>query len=416
MAAVRVAWTIVGLGAVAVVILLLAPVDGGSAPVGDSIAADTAAPRGTMPILEASRWAALLGSDEPSPTTVVTPTSPGAPSTATPSGPILVPVPRSAPALSAPELVEVLYQGQLGRLGPDEVVVVPVVDPPPSLPADVAPLTGLPTDPALVARPALVVKIDNSPLARPQAGLIEADLVYEEIVEGGTTRFAAVLHSTDAPVGPVRSFRSTDIGFLAPLGEPLLSWSGANAVFAELLRRQAVVDRGTSRAQYWRDRTRRSPHDLMSDTVALRGETAGAAPPPHFVFRTGDDVVGGTAREAVDLRIGNAAISWRWNGVQWERWTGSTPHATTIGPVVTADNVILQRVEYVPSGLVDSEGAVVPEAKLVGTGAATILTAGTAVEAIWTRPTLRSVTTFTDVAGEHVALTPGRTWVLLVAA
>ncbi len=404
-------WTIVGLRAVAVVVLLLAPVGGVTAPTGSSLA-EVVAPEARVPLLEASRRAELLGAEEPVAATVVT--APEVSTTTAAGGPVLVPVPRSAPALSAPELVEVLYRGRLGRLDPDEVVVAAAAEPPPPSPPGVAPLTGLAADPALIERPALVVKIDNSPRARPQAGLIEADVVYEEIVEGGTTRFAAVLHSTDAAVGPVRSFRSTDIGILAPLGEPLLSWSGANAVFAELLRRQPVVDRGTSQAPYWRDRSRRAPHDLMSDTTSLRGDTIGVPPPPAFVFRTADQVVGGVEVRSSEVRAGTTNLSWRWNGVQWERWIGSSPHATTVGPVITADNVIVQRVAYVPSGLVDGAGSAVPEAELVGTGSATILTAGHAIDATWTRPTLRSVTTFTDAGGEHVALTPGRTWVLLV--
>ncbi|MEO1060184.1 MAG: DUF3048 domain-containing protein [Actinomycetota bacterium] len=410
----RVAWTIVGLGAVAVVVLLLAPVGGGTGPTTPSLA-DRPGPEATVPVLEASQRATLLGASEPPPSTApLAPATSSGPTTTALAGPVLVPVPRSAPALSAPELVEILYRGQLGRLAPDEIVVEPAADPPAALADGVAPLTGLPVDPSLLDRPAILVKIDNSPRARPQAGLVEADLVYEQLVEGGTTRFAAVLHSADAPVGPVRSFRSTDIGLLSPLGEPMLSWSGANAVFAELLRRQPVIDRGTAHAQYWRDGTRGAPHNLMTDTTALREGTVGAPPPPHFVFRSGDEAVGGTERPTVDVRLGNSTVSWRWNGVQWERWTGSIPHSTTVGPVITTDNVVLQRVRYLPSGLEDAAGSSVPEAELVGTGSATILTAGRAVEATWTRSTLGSVTTFTDAEGRHVGLTPGRTWVVLV--
>src|SRR4051794_3792428 len=60
-------------------------------------------------------------------------------------------------------------------------------------PPAVYPLTGLPvTDPAAAARPALVVKIDNADggggnSARPQLGLNQADVVYEEMVEGSVT-------------------------------------------------------------------------------------------------------------------------------------------------------------------------------------------------------------------------------------
>ena len=77
------------------------------------------------------------------------------------------------------------------------------------------PLTGMPiTDPALAARPALVVKIDNHPDARPQSGLNQADIVFELLVEG-ITRYALVFGSTlPTTVGPVRSARSSDIDLL----------------------------------------------------------------------------------------------------------------------------------------------------------------------------------------------------------
>ncbi|MTA70106.1 MAG: DUF3048 domain-containing protein, partial [Actinobacteria bacterium] len=70
------------------------------------------------------------------------------------------------------------------------------------------PLTGLPAaDGVLSMRPALVVKVDNHPGARPQSGLNQADIVFEENVEA-LTRFALVFHSQGSdPVGPIRSGR-----------------------------------------------------------------------------------------------------------------------------------------------------------------------------------------------------------------
>ena len=67
--------------------------------------------------------------------------------------------------------------------------------------APLAPLTGLP-DPggATRSRPAIAVKIDNAPEARPQSGLDVADVVYEEVVEGGVTRLIAIFHSAAPPV------------------------------------------------------------------------------------------------------------------------------------------------------------------------------------------------------------------------
>ena len=54
--------------------------------------------------------------------------------------------------------------------------------------------------------PSLAVKIDNHEEARPQIALNRTDIVFEELVEGGLTRYVAIWHS-DIPdeVGPVRS-------------------------------------------------------------------------------------------------------------------------------------------------------------------------------------------------------------------
>src|SRR5262249_4811525 len=91
-----------------------------------------------------------------------------------------------------------------------------------ALAAGADPLTALPAAPRAAARAALVVKIDNAPKARPQAGINDADIVVEEGVEGGVTRFATLFHSHDAPsVGPVRSARSTDLLFARQIGKPL---------------------------------------------------------------------------------------------------------------------------------------------------------------------------------------------------
>src|SRR5690606_17075522 len=75
------------------------------------------------------------------------------------------------------------------------------------------PLTGA----GVPEQPALVVKVDNVD-AEPQAGLNQADIVFEEIVEGRATRFAAVFNSQEAnPVGPIRSGRTQDVDLLLSL-------------------------------------------------------------------------------------------------------------------------------------------------------------------------------------------------------
>ena len=64
------------------------------------------------------------------------------------------------------------------------------------------PTSGLPAegaDGATLSRPVLVVKVDNTPSSAPQVGLDEADLVVEELVEGGVTRLAGEVHRVVLP-------------------------------------------------------------------------------------------------------------------------------------------------------------------------------------------------------------------------
>ena len=75
------------------------------------------------------------------------------------------------------------------------------------------PLTGLvPSDPALLSRRPLVIKISNYPRdIRPQYGLNEADVVYEYYIEWANTRFIGVFYGNNASqIGPVRSGRYFD--------------------------------------------------------------------------------------------------------------------------------------------------------------------------------------------------------------
>jgi hypothetical protein len=82
-----------------------------------------------------------------------------------------------------------------------------------TLPTNLNPLTGLlPSDPALMERRPLAIKVANYPrYIRPQSGLTLADNVYEYYIEAGLTRFIAVFYGNNSEwVGPVRSGRYFD--------------------------------------------------------------------------------------------------------------------------------------------------------------------------------------------------------------
>jgi hypothetical protein len=292
-----------------------------------------------------------------------------------------------------------------------------------TVPAPVAPLTGLPADPAAISRTALVVKIDNvEPKARPQVGINEADVVYEERVEGSVTRLLAVFHSRDvAPVGPVRSARSSDFGVLDALNRPFFAWSGANDIFAARIRSANLKDVGYDAATglYFRAGDRAAPSNLFlkSTSEPMAQPNEGSAPPPAlFTFRAPDqqpahlEPVAGV-RVTYGSGAGAAPVEYRWDGRGWARTQRGTPHVDANGHQVAPENVIVQFTSYVSSGVNDQFGKPIPEAQFVGEGDAWVLTNGGLVAARWHKPALNAVTTYTDADGNPVGLTPGRTWV-----
>jgi hypothetical protein len=78
---------------------------------------------------------------------------------------------------------------------------------------EINPLNGLqPSDPALLDRRPLAIKISNYPRAiRPQFGLTLADVVFEYYIEWLDTRFIGIYYGNNAKqIGPVRSGRYFD--------------------------------------------------------------------------------------------------------------------------------------------------------------------------------------------------------------
>jgi hypothetical protein len=287
-----------------------------------------------------------------------------------------------------------------------------------AVPKPVSPLTGLePFDPTTLDRPALVVKIDNHPVARPQTGLNQADLVFEENVEN-LTRFAVVFQSADSdPVGPIRSGRTQDIDLLGSLNRPLFAWSGGNGRVTAAVRASDLIDVGASRnyqaGGYFRSE-RPGPHDLYATTPRLfaLAPADAAAPPPQFTYRPlGEDSSQGEPADGVRLSMDGVKVQWLWSADDelYLRWQDGKEHITLPEEQVTSANIVVLYVDYRRS----AADAGSPEAVTVGEGEAWVFTDGRWVPGRWTRPDRLVPFTLTAADGEVIELTPGRTWVEL---
>lgn len=283
---------------------------------------------------------------------------------------------------------------------------------------DGAPLTGIPfDDPATGERPALAVKIDNHPSARPQSGLDTSDMVFEMRVEG-ITRFLAVFHSTSPDaVGPIRSSRTSDFDLLVGLDTPLYASSGGNDFVASGLRSLPIYSvTAMSRTEYYRNAARPAPHNLYTNTgdlFALAPEDA-TPPEPWFDFRAEGSPLNESARSLSEPVViayrGGPLVTYTWDGALegWLRTQDGQPHTNSEGEQLVTDNVVILVADYV----VSAADPISPELVSVGSGQAFVLTGGTVIEGTWSRETAEGKPELLDSAGTPIALTPGQTWVL----
>jgi hypothetical protein len=293
-------------------------------------------------------------------------------------------------------------------------------------PAPPCPLTGLPAPTGTVPqRPAAAVKIDNYPDGRPQSGLDKADIVFEEPVEGGITRFAAVFQCNDAAlIGPVRSARNIDIGILGQLGNPLLAHvGGINPVLANINSSPIVnVDLGASDSLMIHPAGRGSPDADFTSTALVYGThpTMNTPPQPLYTFSTAIPA-GGSPVSTVNIDFsGTSNVTWKWNATTntFQRfYNGTTPDMLVNNVQNQAPNVIVQYVpiSYGPwaensAGGLEVQADLYPDAS--GTGV--IYRNGMAFPVSWHRTTLASPTQYVNAFGVPVPLEPGPTWVELV--
>lgn len=285
------------------------------------------------------------------------------------------------------------------------------------------PLTGVEPKGEVPQRPALAVKVENLPASRPQTGLSWADVVYEEPVEAGITRFIAVYQCQDAGrIEPVRSARLTDPPVLVQFGHPLFAYAGGVPQVVAKVREAGLVDVNFNTAiadqAYHRDPNRLAPHNLYTSTRALYGAARSDEGPPDPVFTYSTDVPE-RARRVRQAHVPfsfSSDVYWRWSGGsrRWLRSHGTEPHRLSDGSQVSATNVVVQMVRVVNTDIHDANGVVSPEAITVGRGKAYVFRNGRVIVGTWSRPKLGDVTEFRDARGDEIALAPGKTWVELV--
>ena len=300
-----------------------------------------------------------------------------------------------------------------------------------SRPPDVNPLTGLKVDdPASLQRRPIMVRVGNDPAARPQVGLNQADIVYEEITEWWITRFTAIYLTEDPEmIAPIRSARLINLQLVPQYQGALANSGGSDGVRWELSQTSIVnLDEFFVPQPYfyrenegWQTRLAfdaTEARDYLDEEgldtdVGLRG----------FIFDDSPDLTKlpettvGIANEVIiPFPKSTSEAKWVYNADsgKYLRFTTGEPMLAADGEQIAASNVMIYFADHQDTDIVeDSNGATSIRIILNGRGAAWLLRDGSILKGNWeTNGTETPNFIFDD--GTPMPLKPGNTWVQVI--
>jgi len=285
---------------------------------------------------------------------------------------------------------------------------------------DICSLTGLPIEKGQNDLRPIAVMIDNMASARPQSGLIDADIVYEMPAEGGITRYLAVYHHQDSEkIGPVRSARSYFIDKSMEYNAVFVHCGGSPEALKDIqtLKIDSFNELKGER-NFWRSKDRKPPHNLYTSTKLIR-EVMDAKNLSQEKWSFKFDF----SQEFIDLdgkKINGMVIDYKHNykadyeydeaqKLFYRAINGVRLKDKESGAEVSAVNIIVERVK---SKIVDDVGRL--DLNNVGNGRGYLITGGKLIEIQWSKKDRHSKTVYTDLKGNPIKLNKGNTWVQVV--
>jgi hypothetical protein len=281
-------------------------------------------------------------------------------------------------------------------------------------------MTGRQVDPALNNLPVTGVMIENSQDARPQSGLLQADLVYEAIAEGGITRFLALFQESKPDyIGPVRSVRPYYLDFLVPYDAALAHVGGSTEGLSQV-KNQHVKDLeyGVNASYYDRIKARPAPHNVYTSRDRLlalqtaKGFTSSSY--QGFARKAQESPSATPNAKTIDFTISSSLYNPHYDydaaTNSYKRSEGGKPHTDERSGTQIAPKVVI--------GFVSSHSyaGVYSVYQTTGSGPATIFQDGVAISATWSKADRNSEYVFKDASGAVIPLNPGQTWISLVGS
>lgn len=284
-----------------------------------------------------------------------------------------------------------------------------------------SPLSGLYVDEERLKKRIMAISFDNHPKARWQAGLKDAEIVYEFPVEGPYTRYLG-LYIINEPesVGPIRSARPYLVTMAYEFDAVFVHVGGSEQAKKDIRSlNMATVDGLTSSSKvFWRDSSKRAPNNMYSSMKVLRqaqkdkgfkeeGDYEG------FLFDFDDkDRKGDSAKKLSIIYNDENKTEYEYDPYNncYNRFKDGKIHIDEIDKSqITANNIIIQKANM---KVLDREGRLAIYLETEGEGL--FITKGVVNTIKWVKDDRKAKTKYLDLDGNEIELNPGTTWIQIV--
>lgn len=272
----------------------------------------------------------------------------------------------------------------------------------------------------------IAVMIDNVGDARPQAGLNDAYMVYEIIVEGKLTRLMALFKDVDLDkIGPVRSSRHYFLDYALENDAIYVhfGWSPQAKSDISKLDVDNINGINESSSSFWRVKDKSAPHNVVTSTekilkIAERkgySTTSEKESVLNYVTEEVELEDGITATEITLPYSSSYKVTYKYDE-ETKRYTRGYNKTTQkdweTGELVTTKNIIVTFARN--SQLNDGSGKDRQNLSNIGTLDGYYITNGKAIEIKCYKSSRTAQTIYRDLEGNEIEVNDGNTFVQIV--
>lgn len=284
---------------------------------------------------------------------------------------------------------------------------------------DRSPFSGLKSTRDVLEKRPVAVMYDNHPKARWQAGLSDAEIVYEFPVESPYTRYIGIflLNSPDS-IGPIRSTRPYLVQTVAAY-DPIYVRCGGSEAGKNEVRRNNISDLDclTNDKYFKRSTTKKAPNNLYISMEKVRAAQEAlnyrdGGNYEGYDFYDKDTDIGGKSAVSVEVDY-NKSNSTKYefdeqDGV-YQRYKDGKKHIDeTDDKNIVAKNIIIQQVR---ATVIDEEGR--REIDIIGSGDGKYISNGKVIDITWKKPSASQKISYFNGLSE-IKFNEGVTWVQIV--